>query len=497
MASTHGKRFMAAILALCAATLGRDDRLDQAKTLLASSTEGEVRRGTRICEQVNSVAAVEALLEVLNRTNRPSGRHLTAEHYRDIVWEGLEKITDAKARRRIERELKTNRKSADVRQWCAQLLGIYGDQEFGPSLQRALGDGSAGVRRAAARALGKIAYAPSAPALLKLTRSKNLYIRANAIEALARIDAGKYESTFLGGLKRDKDGGVRCALLGAAPEIYPSLAEALSGAARQDEDWRPRMQGVDNLARIRTKTSVDALIEAVPDGRPVVGLRAVDSLHRLTGKEIRTYEGWKGWWRENRESFEFPEGTASEAPGGERRSVAYNDIPLVSDHVAFMIDKSARMRETLKAKGMSKEQAAREELGRVLSKLHGRLVFNVFIYREEVKGLAKKPVELAPKTQKRALAFVRGEVSAGSKNIWKVLETVIEDPTLDTAYLLSSGEPDVGLYVHWNRVTYHLRDLNRFHKVVVHTVVYHGRQWYRDQLEKIAEATGGEFRWFE
>jgi len=78
-----------------------------------------------------------------------------------------------------------------------------------------------------------------------------------------------------------------------------------------------------------------------------------------------------------------------------------------------------------------------------------------------------------------------------------VLEKVVSDPDIDTAYLLSSGEPDTGLYVHYNRVTRHLRDLNRFHKVVVHTIVYSERKWFRDQLEKIALATGGEFKWFK
>jgi hypothetical protein len=31
----------------------------------------------------------------------------------------------------------------------------------------------------------------------------------------------------------------------------------------------------------------------------------------------------------------------------------------------------------------------------------------------------------------------------------------------------------------------------------VHSVAYSDNQWYRDQLEKISEATGGEFQWFE
>ena len=57
-----------------------------------------------------------------------------------------------------------------------------------------------------------------------------------------------------------------------------------------------------------------------------------------------------------------------------------------------------------------------------------------------------------------------------------------------------TGQPDIGLYVHWNRVTRHLRNLNRFHKVVVHSIAFTDNEGYQQQLEKIAEATGGEFR---
>jgi hypothetical protein len=78
-----------------------------------------------------------------------------------------------------------------------------------------------------------------------------------------------------------------------------------------------------------------------------------------------------------------------------------------------------------------------------------------------------------------------------------VLESVLSDPTLDTAYLLSSGEPDTGLYVHWNRVTYQLQELNRFHKITVHSIAYTDNDWYAQQLERISDCTDGEFRRFE
>jgi hypothetical protein len=51
--------------------------------------------------------------------------------------------------------------------------------------------------------------------------------------------------------------------------------------------------------------------------------------------------------------------------------------------------------------------------------------------------------------------------------------------------------------VHWNRVTYQLQELNRFHKITVHSIAYTDNDWYAQQLERISDCTDGEFRRFE
>ena len=51
--------------------------------------------------------------------------------------------------------------------------------------------------------------------------------------------------------------------------------------------------------------------------------------------------------------------------------------------------------------------------------------------------------------------------------------------------------------MHYNRIVEHLQELERFHKVVVHGVVYNDSDWYRKQIEEICKATGGEFRAIE
>jgi HEAT repeat protein len=483
-----------ALLGLAAPAFPED--LSRAKQLLAAPGEKDVRLGADACANANSPEAVELLLDVLERDLGPARPHLASAHYRDIAWEGLERISAPAARDRVEKELRTNRKNAFVRQWCAELLGIYGDERFGPTLTKALADSHEGVRRWAARSLGLLRHAPAAPALERLLKDEDPMVRANAHEALAWIDPAASKERYLEALRQDPDGGVRCALLGAVPGLYREASRDLAAAALKDADWRPRMQAVDNLALLRTKESMDALVEAAGDVRPAVADRAATTLQRFTGKEIRDGASWKGWWAENRATFAFPEGDAAAPEAKEPKTVAYG-LPLVSDHVAFLLDKSARMADVLQATKTSKDRAAHDELQRVLSGLHGRLVFQVYVYREEVEAFRKEPVALDPKEQEKALRFVARQGTKGAKDIWKALETVVGDPAIDTAYLLSSGEPDVGLYVHWNRVTRHLQDLNRFHKVVVHTVVYSESQWFRDQLEKIAAATGGRFQWLK
>jgi hypothetical protein len=156
------------------------------------------------------------------------------------------------------------------------------------------------------------------------------------------------------------------------------------------------------------------------------------------------------------------------------------------------------MEETLTSKSTTKREAAHAELASVLEKLQGRLTFNVFCYAELTRVFEEKSsVELSARNHKKALEFVAAAERGRQKDIWRALETVMEDPELDTAFLLSSGEPDIGTYVHWNRVTWHLADLNRFRKVTFHTVAYTDSKWFREQLVKIAEVTGGESRSFE
>ena len=468
--------------------------LSRARELLEGRAEKDVNEGADLCLAANNVAAVELMLDILAATERRSQMHLAPGHYRDIVWDRLGKVTDRYARARVEQELKTCQDQR-VRQWCAELLGIYGDRSFADSVKKALSARDDDLQRWAAWSIGMLKFEEAQSALMPLTRHRNDQVRANAFEALARVDKNNLMS-FLMALADDPSGGVRCALLGAAAEVCPDRIEELCVKALRDRDWRPRMQAVQNLGTVKTKSSVDALISALRDGRPVIGSRAMRELQQLTGQPIEQADTWVKWWADNRASFAFPEkrGVPSREKGN---TVVYNGVPVDSDHVAFLIDKSIQMEQPLPSRGVSKERAAYDELKRVLEALDDKITFNVFIYDVAIASCTNKPVKLTKHSRAKALEFAGAPSKGREKDIWQALSTVVPDETLDTIYLLSSGEPDTGLYVHWNRVTRHLADLNRFYKVTVHTIAYTDNEWFRDQLQKIAEVTGGHFEWFK
>jgi len=482
---------------------GGDEELERARMLLATNEETDCTKGMELCVQKNNVAAVELLLDVLRQE---ADRNLPVAHYRDVCWDGLRRMGDHEARKRVETELSKNKKDPLVRQWCAELLGEYGDADFALSLVVALEDKDLGVQRAAARALGKlrdlhddlVACAVACQGLGKKVKDKDPELRAFALEAVARLDQSHGEAGLLEGLK-DKDAGVRCMLLGVVAELYLDRGEELAAAALKDADWRPRLQAVDVLGEIKTSSALRHLIDAVGDARPAVTARAVRHLQELTGLKHTKKEAWEQWWQENGAGFDFSQGRRKEARTADSTVAAtFNGITFESDHTAFLIDVSENMSHALKSESSTKAAAARKELDETLTRLQGRLSFSLFAYADEVRPFSKKgAVELNEKSHQKALEFVDQEGTHGKKNIWLALETVLADPSIDTVFLLSSGEPEVGEYVHWNRVTWHLRELNRFRKVVVHAIAYSDSEFYRGQLEHIAEATGGEFRFVE
>src|SRR5262245_25520520 len=117
-----------------------DAELTEARDKFGRPEEKECNEAAAICVRKNNEAAAEVLLQVLRIGQQACASLLAHADFRDIVCGALAQLTDAYARRAVEVELKTNKDNPRLRQWCAELLGEYGDADYGESLVKALND---------------------------------------------------------------------------------------------------------------------------------------------------------------------------------------------------------------------------------------------------------------------------------------------------------------------------------------------------------------------
>lgn len=463
--------------------------LEEAKRKLLAADEGNVTVGARICVEANNPEAAELLLKTLGASQ---------PHMRDIAFEHLEKFADPYAIAVIENACMTH-KDENVRAWCADLLGAYKGKAKLEPLFRALQEPSAAIKASAARALGRVKAKEAVSRVASLKSHADPAVRAYATITWAICDIKNNAKAFAAIV--DKDPGVRTALLGALPDIAPDLVVEKSKARNTDADWRVRLQAVQNLQTIKSKDSVAGLILSTGDGRRSIANVAEGALIKLTGKRFHGGAAWKSWWEAEGEKFELPADTtaAASSPAAGETGVFFG-LPIDSDHVAFLIDRGATMGNAAPSGKGTKMEEVLGELEQTLKSLPAGTKFNVLAYNNTTAAWNKKAQPLNEKTIKGGLDFLRSQSLAGRKNIWSALLAAIEDTDIDTIYLMSDGEPEDGVYVHYNRVVDHLKRINILRKVVIHTVHVSDpkwsadtAEWYRSQLREIAKGTGGKF----
>ena len=248
------------------------DELKRAASLLRSNGENQVREGVELAVANDGKEAADILLETL------AGQ---SPHMADIAWSGLPRLKTEAARDQVVTALKKAKRDERVRQWCVEALGLYRDPEYAKPVLKALGDKSPYVRAVAAEALARMDV-DGGKKLDKLAKDKDLYARGESWIARASLRGDSEWEAFSGALA-DPDGGVRCALLGAVPELYPERTVETAAAGLADEDWRVRTQAVENLAEAGGREALVALVEATGDDWTTVAAISNRELQDWTG----------------------------------------------------------------------------------------------------------------------------------------------------------------------------------------------------------------------
>ena len=135
--------------------------------------------------------------------------------------------------------------------------------------------------------------------------------------------------------------------------------------------------------------------------------------------------------------------------------------------------------------------AALDELTAALAKIPSNFAVNVIPYSNGAKPHWNELREVDDENRKEILDFVRKLRVNGGTNIYGALEAAFADPSVDTIYLLTDGEPSVGDIVVPDEIADEVRRWNRLRQIVVHTI---GIGIDSDLLKRLAEESGGVYK---
>jgi hypothetical protein len=300
------------------------------------------------------------------------------------------------------------------------------------------------------------------------------------------------------GLK-DKAFQVRIAALEAlvrtaSKEGEEQAKHALEGldVLLKDEAWEARAAGAHLAVELWNEGCIPLLVEALDrEQKGDRGRLLIDfgrALQVYTGKSIG-YDAdlWNSWWRAQKGKFKLADApkrnrygvieSLGGAPEDEKTVVTFFRLPVISKRVAFVFDFSGSMKNPPEK---PKIDIAREKMKETLGAFKVDQWFNVIIYRyysgfpPETKIERAFPVKLMPADHIRkakAVEFLERLEPQGWGNFFEAVVAAMEIPEVDTIYFLSDGVPSRGRYTTKTGILENLSKLNRFRRVMVHTVL--------------------------
>ncbi len=399
--------------------------------------------------------------------------------------------------------------------------GAGGWQEFQPLLLPLLEFRDDSLRLWTATALGQLGAEDALPALAGLaTGDPNPLVRVAAVDALKTLGKGHEEVAG------------------------PALVQAL-----QDDALEVQTAAALALQVVREKAAVPVLLDLWEHGEGRILEQVYPTLLAITDLQFGADPAlWRRWWERAGETWQVPSDeevakrkAARAAMNAQyvspRQQASFMGIETPSIRVVFIIDVSGSMEEQVVDResfqgyeSYRKLDIVKEELARTIEGLEGNVRFNVLAFASKVynwrKNLAPanalnrrsairwveklKPVG-GGQAAARAAAGLRGSsgVDDGRTNTYAALLAGLGIPTdreglpvlpadadalptpVDTIFFLSDGRPTVGALVDPDDILESILDLNRFRRIVLHTIAI--GEFQKDFMQELARRSGGQF----
>ncbi|MHC4222711.1 MAG: HEAT repeat domain-containing protein [Planctomycetota bacterium] len=349
-----------------------------------------------------------------------------------------------------------------------------------------------------------------ASALAKGMTDKDWRIRTRSAALLGRLTDQRSVATFDAAMAKEKDPLVLAELIRVRARQGGQGVLDLLKQRLDDPLWPVRAAVVRELARIRTKESVDLLVERMAKEKGRLLDDIADALKKISGESfLPEPDPWRIWWKKARDTWVPPkEGIAAgDEKDSEKAGVVYfYGIRTSSRRVVFCIDVSGSMNFPLDGRNGKKPpriETAKRELKQALIALPEDAIFNIVIYSGDVKVWKKKMQAATLKNKQAARKYVDRLSPVGATNIFDALVTSMrvatksgkgkgDGPEADTIFFLTDGKPSHGQIVNPHQILEEITRRNKLMGLVIHTVGV-SKEQNAGFLLNLAKRNGGRY----
>lgn len=280
-------------------------------------------------------------------------------------------------------------------------------------------------------------------------------------------------------------------------------------------EQHPSKEAVPRLIDVlEGANSPDPLVAAVNRAAsPILRQKAHDLLRRMTGAIIpanRPAE-WREFWRKEQDRIVVPERLDREPDPAATAARGFFGIPVVGREVALVIDTSGSMEQPgvgtssqvgpRRDREPSRLEAAREQLLLAVQSMPDGSRYHLLTFESQVTTWSRKPMSPTPSSL-RSLSDLVGRLRAkGGTDVFAALAEAMSleeqrfgeaiDSDLDELFLLTDGEPTVGLQDP-EQILSVIREANRYRKIRINTV-YTGEGKGAEFLRRLAQENGGVY----
>ncbi|HJM38659.1 MAG TPA: VWA domain-containing protein [Planctomycetota bacterium] len=273
----------------------------------------------------------------------------------------------------------------------------------------------------------------------------------------------------------------------------------------QDSTFSVRHDAIMTLQQLRHPTALEALISGLDHRDEMTSGMIQKTLRSLTGEGFGASKHmWKKWWGDHRAGFTFPTEkeveyrlrNLEEISSGGATSVAFFGLPVISNHVAFVIDTSSSMLNDFSSTSHygdttgTRLSTAKAQLLIALKGMPDGSRFNIFTFGAKGESWEESLVKLNSKTRASVKKYIERLTPTGQTAMFDALELAFNDREVDTIFLLSDGVPSGGKIDDPDLILNEIQRWNQTRRIPIHCVSIGGPTHL---LRKISRETSGEF----